>query len=90
MVTEVSRTQKTVRTTMGLRDAMFDELDALRSGESTPKRAAAAARLAGAIVNSVKIEIDHQKHVATLSSIGDSPANTATLKLGNGEEVHAH
>lgn len=83
---EPGRTKRVVRTTMGLRDVLFDELDALRSGASTPKKASAMARVASTIVASVKIEIEHQKHVATLSGLGNTPIPSAVLELGNGNE----
>ncbi len=56
------------RSSMGLRDAMFDELDLLRSGASTPKRAAAASRIAAQIINSKKIEIEYEKHIQSLDN----------------------
>ena len=51
------------RTSAGLRDALFDEMDALRKGESNPRRAQAIAKLACQIVNSVKMEIEFYSHV---------------------------
>ena len=52
-----------IRTSAGVRDAMFDELDALRRGESNPMRARAAAALASQIIASVRMEIDFQHFV---------------------------
>jgi hypothetical protein len=49
------------RTSAGLRDAIFDELDAIRSGTSNPTRANAVAKLAGSIVETVRMEIEVQK-----------------------------
>ena len=73
------------RTSAGLRDALFDEWDLLRRGLSTPQKASAIARLAQAAVNSVKIEIEYQKHVATGRKDED---HGTVLKLGanNSEE----
>jgi hypothetical protein len=51
------------RTSAGLRDAIFDEIDAIRSGESNPTRANAVAKLATGIVETVRMEIDVQKHL---------------------------
>ena len=52
---------KTPRTSSGLREALFGELDAIRSGEGSPQRASAAAKLAREIINSVKMEVDFYK-----------------------------
>ncbi len=46
------------RTSAGLRDALMDEWDALRQGESNPQRAQAIAKLACQVINSVKMEIE--------------------------------
>lgn len=56
---------KTVRSTKGLRDALFDEMDALREGKTTPHISSAMAKLAVQIINSVRLEIEYQKHVAS-------------------------
>ena len=53
----------TKRTTVGLRDTLFDELDKLRSGDSTPQRASATARIASGIIQSARLEIDFQQRV---------------------------
>lgn len=50
------------RTSAGLRDAIFDELDAIRNGTSNPTRANAVAKLAASIVETVRMEIEVQKH----------------------------
>lgn len=52
---------KTVRTSLGLRDVLFEEIDALRTGESNPARASAVSKLAVQIVNSTKLELDYQR-----------------------------
>lgn len=51
------------RTSAGLRDALFDEIDALRSGSSNPTRANAVAKLASGVVDTVRMELDVQKHL---------------------------
>lgn len=55
--------KKVERTSQGLRDALFDELDALRAGESNPQRASALSKLAVQIINSATMEIEFQKYV---------------------------
>lgn len=51
------------RTSAGLRDAIFDEIDAVRSGTSNPTRANAVAKLATGIVETVRMEIEVQRHL---------------------------
>jgi hypothetical protein len=54
----MSNRKKTTRTSAGLCDALFDEFDLLRNGNSDAKRAAAVAKLATQIINTKKLEID--------------------------------
>ena len=58
------------RTSSGLRDAIFDEWDALRRGESNPQRAIAISKLACQVINSVKMEIEFHSHVQSISEDG--------------------
>lgn len=51
------------RTSAGLRDAIFDEIDAVRNGTSNPTRANAVAKLATGIVETVRMEIEVQRHM---------------------------
>ena len=46
------------RTRAGLRDALFDEIDALRDGSSNAARARAVAMLANSVLQSVTAEIE--------------------------------
>lgn len=55
-----------IRTSAGLRDAIFDELDAIRSGHSNPARANTVARLASSIVETVQMELEVQRHLKAL------------------------
>lgn len=52
-----------VRTSAGLRDAIFDEIDAIRAGTSNPTRANAVAKLATGIVETVRMEVEVQRHL---------------------------
>lgn len=54
------------RSSAGLRSALFDEIDRIRNNQSDSTKANAIARLAGEIVNTVRLEIDIQKHVSAL------------------------
>ena len=52
-----------IRTSAGLRDAIFDEIDAIRDGSSNPTRANAVAKLATGIVETVRMEMEVQRHL---------------------------
>jgi hypothetical protein len=67
------------RTSAGLRDAIFDELDALRNGVSNPTRANAVAKLAGSVVETVRMEIDAQKFANTLKPASAHDSGIKTL-----------
>jgi len=64
------------RTSGGLRDALFDEIDALRSGTSNAARARSVAMLANSILQSVSAEIEYHKYVA------DATKSSSIQKLG--------
>lgn len=49
------------RTSSGLREALFDELDQLRSGKTNATKANATAKLAMAIVGTVEMELEVRK-----------------------------
>jgi len=73
------------RTSAGLRDAIFDELDAIRNGTSNPTRANAVAKLAGSIVETVRMEVEVNKYargvqIGTADRVGFSLG--APLPLG--------
>lgn len=65
------------RTSAGLRDSLFDELNALRRGESNAARARSVAMLANSILQSLHAEIEYHKYVADVSK------SAANHKLGN-------
>lgn len=71
------------RTSAGLRDAIFDELDAIRSGDSNPTRANAVAKLAGSIVETVRMEVEVQKHLRHMQP----PQGTKTVEAGLGSPM---
>lgn len=58
------------RTSAGLRDAIFDEIDAIRNGASNPTRANAVAKLATGIVETVRMEIEVQRHLRNTPTNG--------------------
>lgn len=51
------------RTSSGLASAMFDELDALKSGSSTPQQARAKAAIANTIISISRLEMDYARFV---------------------------
>ncbi|MDE2104144.1 MAG: hypothetical protein KGL39_43305 [Patescibacteria group bacterium] len=55
-----------VRTSAGLRNALFDELDSIRNGTSNTARANAVAKLAGQLVETVRMELEVHKHMTKL------------------------
>ena len=72
----------TVRTSAGLRDALFDELDNLRNGSTNPAKANAVAKLADQVIATVKMELDVQKHAAKYKPNGSAPSIGAPIALG--------
>ena len=71
--------KKIVRTSEGLRNALFDEMDNLRNGETDTKRASMVAKLANTIVSVAKVEMEHHR-------FEDMPAmgGKEVLRLGTG------
>lgn len=75
----------TVRTSAGLRDTLFDELDRVINGKSTPAQANAVARLADQIAATVHLEIEVKKMaLRTTGSVGEQEQPLGVLKLGAG------
>lgn len=57
-----------VRTSAGLRDALFDEINAIRNGRSNATRANAIAKLAATVVDSVRMEIEVQRSAERIAA----------------------
>ena len=68
-----------VRNTVGLRDALFEEWEALRDGSSNPARARSIAMMANTILQSVQVEIEYHKYV---SDIGKGAENQKVVDFG--------
>lgn len=60
---EIQEIENTIRTSNGLRDSLFQEIDLLRRGKSNPSKARAVAALASQILQSVKLEIEMHRYV---------------------------
>jgi hypothetical protein len=69
------------RTSAGLRDAIFDEIDAIRNGTSNPTRANAVAKLATGIVETVRMELEVQRHLR--QSVGAKVVERTESVLGS-------
>jgi hypothetical protein len=83
--TKPTQTDAVSRTSAGLRDALFDEIDAVRDGTSNPTRANAVAKLATGIADTVRMEIEVSKHMRGASDAVGSVAfagQPAALQLG--------
>ena len=52
------------RSTSGLRSALFEEMEALRTGVSNAQRARSVAMMANSILQSVQVEIEYHKYVS--------------------------
>lgn len=64
----------TKRTSAGLRDSLFEELDMLRRGESNPAKANAVSKLADTIISTVEMELQAQR---ILTQFGKNPPSSA-------------
>lgn len=57
-------TSQIARSTSGLRSALFEEMEALRNGNSNAQRARSVAMMANSILQSVQVEIEYHKYVS--------------------------
>ena len=69
------------RTSAGLRNSLFDEIDSLRNGTSNPARARSLAMLANTALKSVEVEIEFHKYVSDVSKL-EGGKNIGILELG--------
>lgn len=69
------------RTTVGLREMLFNEVERLRSNISTPAEANAVARLAKEITSTVKLELEAKKLSMKMAE-SDQMALPAPIDLG--------
>lgn len=58
--------EKVTRSSKGLRDMLFDELDRLRSGEVSPARVNVLAKTTAQILSTVRLEVDLMKSAISL------------------------
>lgn len=74
--------KKKQRTSQALRDALFDELEELRSGNGDTGRALAVANLAKQIINIAKVEIDYHREAMRHAEAGH-PLTLGSMTLGS-------
>lgn len=68
------------RSTSGLRTALFEEMEALRRGDSNAQRARSVAMMANSILQSVQVEIEYHKYVN--ANQGKVVGDTKVVPLG--------
>lgn len=71
-----------VRTSAGLRDALFDALDGLRNGSTNAATANAVAKLADQVVQTVHMELAVHKHLSGKAKTPETPSLPAPVSLG--------
>ena len=69
------------KTSRGLAKAMFEELELLRSGESTPQQARAKASIANTICTISRLEMDYARFVAAVRA-DDQQDGMKALPMG--------
>lgn len=68
------------RNSRGLANAMFEELELLRKGESTPQQARAKASIANTICTISRLEMDFARFVTSAKT--DQKDNMKALPMG--------
>jgi hypothetical protein len=69
------------KSSMDLRQMLFEEMESLRAGKSDANRANAVAKLAAQIVSSAKLDLDYSR-----TGSGGEPVPMYTLQLEGGDE----
>lgn len=77
----MEKPKRAMRTSAGLRDLLFDEIDELRAGDGDPSRAMAVANIAKQILNTARVELDFHRTMKEAQEAG-TPIELGTLKLG--------
>lgn len=81
MVNHPNRGRKT-RTSQGLRDILFDEIEELRGKDGNPQKSLAVANLAKQIINIAKVEIDFHRAIVQQAEAGH-PLTLGKMELGS-------
>lgn len=77
-----SKQSKPNRTTQGLRDILFEEIEELRSGDGDPQKSLAVANLAKQIINTAKVELDFVRVIQSQEANG-TPVKLGQMVLGS-------
>ena len=75
--------KKTMRSALGLRNLLFEEIDDLRNGRISTQRVSAISRASSQIIASTKLELDFQKFFSGGHSTLKSVKKNDTLQLGH-------
>ena len=78
--------QPVVRTSKGLQDTLFDEIDNLRNGRTTPQSARTLSSLASTIIQTGRLEMEHARFVS--ESRGGESSSMKAIEFGS-EQVAA-
>jgi hypothetical protein len=72
------------RSTGGLVDALFEELDGMKAGTVNPSRANAVAKLAGTILDTKRLEMEAERHLERSATASTALPQTTPgcLRLG--------
>lgn len=79
---KMENTAPVIRTSAGLRDALFDTLDGLRNGATSAATANAVAKIADQVVQTVHMELAIQKHASVRKVDAPAAALPAPVSLG--------
>ena len=72
---------RTVRTSVGLIDVLFEEIDNLVDGKTTPQASNAKVALAKAIISAKRLEIESARFIADENR--DGKGDVKDVKLGS-------
>jgi len=70
------------RTTQGLRDILFEEIESVRGENSDPSKSMAVAKLAQQILNTAKVEMQFARTMVEAANAG-TPLQLGNLRLGS-------
>lgn len=79
----MSDEKKVTRSSKGLQDALFEEMDDVRSGKTTPQSSRAVVAIANGIISSARLEMDHARFISSQrAEPGDGVASAQPVLLG--------
>lgn len=74
--------KKSVRTTAGLRDVLFEEIDSLRGPNGDATKSLAVANIAKQIINTAKVELEFKRTILQFGT-EEQPLSLGDLRLGS-------